>query len=269
MSNKYFLETRFVEGPQDKRTFGIPSKTLATLDLISIGIVSEDGRDYYAVSKDFNLSEAWNRVDKTTVGTAYNSNEEQSVTQINYIKDNMLKKIFNDFLDQEVREYLSCVDENAKAPCSEFTYKRLEGMISRYGKSNKEIAKEVLAFCRPNSERARAAEIVVMEPVDFPIFYCCFAARSWVVFCWLFKKMPEGFPSYCREISQVIHQKAERLMEEVCYNSGNHTIWTLDRALQDIKDNSDFPVQDNSKAQSALEDAKYFEKLYTFIKDLK
>jgi hypothetical protein len=245
MSNKYFLETKFVEGPQSIRTFGIPSKTPATLDLISIGIVSEDGREYYAVSKDFNLNEAWNRTGS--------------------IKDNVLKKIFLEFLEQEIKEYSCCGDENAKAPSADFNYKRLEGMISRYGKSNKQIGKEVIAFCRPNSEKAKAAEIEVMEPIDFPVFYCYFAARSWVVFCWLFRSMPEGFPSYCREIRQVIEQKAERLMDEVCFHSGNHTIWSLDRALQDIKGRPDFPIQDSSRAYSALEDAKYFEKLYTFI----
>ena len=35
-----------------------------TIDLISIGIVSSDGSEYYAISKDFNLKEAWNRVDE-------------------------------------------------------------------------------------------------------------------------------------------------------------------------------------------------------------
>ena len=36
---KYFLDTEFIEYPN-------------TIDLISIGIVAEDGREYYAVNKD-------------------------------------------------------------------------------------------------------------------------------------------------------------------------------------------------------------------------
>jgi hypothetical protein len=59
----YYLDTEFIEG-QQSRLFGIPTKSLPTIDLISIGIVSQDGREYYAVSKDFNLKEAWNRNQK-------------------------------------------------------------------------------------------------------------------------------------------------------------------------------------------------------------
>jgi hypothetical protein len=39
--------------------------------------VSQDGREYYAVSKDFNLKEAWNRNQKRDHGTAYNSYGEK------------------------------------------------------------------------------------------------------------------------------------------------------------------------------------------------
>ena len=53
---KYFLDTEFLEGTQKKRFLGIPyGDTLNTIDLISIGIVAEDSREYYAISKEFNL----------------------------------------------------------------------------------------------------------------------------------------------------------------------------------------------------------------------
>ena len=68
---KYFIDTEFIEGKPTESTswlilkrrggglmFGLPKPTI---DLISIGIVCEDGREYYAISKDFNLKEAWNR----------------------------------------------------------------------------------------------------------------------------------------------------------------------------------------------------------------
>ena len=59
---RYYLDTEFLEGTQ-KSFFG---KTKPIIDLISIGIVSEGGREYYAISKDFNLKEAWNRYDIVT-----------------------------------------------------------------------------------------------------------------------------------------------------------------------------------------------------------
>lgn len=63
--SKYFIDTEFLEGPQQEK-FPISlfrKQTPNTIDLISIGIVAEDGREYYAISKDFNLEEAWNRYD--------------------------------------------------------------------------------------------------------------------------------------------------------------------------------------------------------------
>ena len=61
--SRYFFDTEFLEGTQ-KTVFG---KTPPTIDLISIGIVSEEGREFYAVSKDFNLKDAWNRYDLVDV----------------------------------------------------------------------------------------------------------------------------------------------------------------------------------------------------------
>lgn len=45
---KYFLDTEFIESPN-------------TIDLISIGIISEDGREYYAVNSqcDCNKADEW------------------------------------------------------------------------------------------------------------------------------------------------------------------------------------------------------------------
>ena len=45
---KYFLDTEFLEGTQ-KKWFG---QTKPTICLISIGIVCEDGREHFAISKN-------------------------------------------------------------------------------------------------------------------------------------------------------------------------------------------------------------------------
>jgi hypothetical protein len=70
---KFFYDTEFLEGPQSKRFLGIPyGKTRPTIDLISIGMVREDGLEYYAVSRDFNLREAWYRHEIILANTAKN-----------------------------------------------------------------------------------------------------------------------------------------------------------------------------------------------------
>ena len=269
MSNKYFLDIKIMEGPHDKRTFGIPSKTLPTLDMISIGIAGHDSREYYAVSKEFNMSEAWGRVDKINTGITYNSYGEQGYVETRVIRDTILKKIFYEFLEKEIIEYNFSKGPKAEAPSSEFTFKRFEVLLKKYGKTNKEISEEVLKFCRPKSDQARECEIEVIEPIDFPEFYSYFAAPIWVTFCWLFgstRKVPAGFPLYCRDIKQMLDDKAEKLITRVCYESGNHTIWSLSRAMQDILGHPDYPKHDSALFGIALEDAKYFKKLYTFIR---
>ena len=63
----YYIDTEFLEGTQEKRIFSIKyGQTKTTIDLISIGIVAEDDREYYAISKEFNLKEAWNRWEQRT-----------------------------------------------------------------------------------------------------------------------------------------------------------------------------------------------------------
>lgn len=51
---KYFLDTEFIEGFH-KPLFG---KRRHFIDLISIGIVCEDGREYYAISNEYNPKDA-------------------------------------------------------------------------------------------------------------------------------------------------------------------------------------------------------------------
>lgn len=93
---KYFYDTEFLEGTQKRRIGNIALPKIfdlnPTIDLISIGIVCQDGREYYAVSKDFNLKEAWNRFDlKKFEDTKHN-------TKVYWIRENVLKPIFQELL---------------------------------------------------------------------------------------------------------------------------------------------------------------------------
>lgn len=60
---KYYLDTEFIEGFH-KPLFG---KKRHFIDLISIGIVSEDGREYYAISNEFNPKHADNWVKENVI----------------------------------------------------------------------------------------------------------------------------------------------------------------------------------------------------------
>jgi len=52
--NKFFMDCEFIEG----FTKPLIGKSRHYIDLISIGIVSDDGREYYAVSKEYNFNKA-------------------------------------------------------------------------------------------------------------------------------------------------------------------------------------------------------------------
>ena len=99
---KYFYDTEFLEGTQ--KTW-IGRKTKPTIDLISIGIVCEDGREYYAISKDFNLKEAWNRYELNYISRFnwYKLKEEKLKRKDFWIRNNVLKPIYKELISLDFK----------------------------------------------------------------------------------------------------------------------------------------------------------------------
>lgn len=139
---KYFIDTEFLEGDVPIKIFGlnIPKwlvKPNNTIQPISVGLVSEYNREYYAISKDFNLKEAWNRYDivkKNMFQTNYSKYEEK----VYWIRDNVLKPIFIELQEKQLLELGTNLVE--------FCYKDLKTLINKYGKTNKQIAEEIKEF---------------------------------------------------------------------------------------------------------------------------
>jgi hypothetical protein len=278
---KYFLDTEFIESTQST-LFG---KTKPTIDLISIGIVAEDGREYYAISKDFNLKEAWNRYDRAEQ-TMFEKQNCFKGRKIYWIRDNVLKSIFNELLKN------SNVNNSLFVNKTNFTYSNLKRLIDKYGKNNKQIAEEVINFSNRsyasiNREGNKVYKIEWEEwreltreiglrcddntlgrierenaiTYDNPIFYGYYSDYDWVVFCWLFGKMidlPKGFPMYCIDLKQILD-------EYVLNKCGGNTNETS-RYLLNLKDQLDYPKQINE--HNALEDAKWNYELYKFLQIL-
>lgn len=264
---KYYLDTEFLEGTQSKKMFGITLKTPPTIDLISIGIVCEDDREYYCVSKDFNLKEAWDRFDlKNDDSVGVRIGCLPTKKKVYWLRENVLDKIFRELLSIEMEEYFSEKEEGTKRPSTEFTCKRLEELINQHGKSNKEIAKDVIAFCRPTSTKAKLCGVEVIEPVDFPIFYGHYADYDWVVFCWLFGKMtnlPEGFPMYCRDLKQILDGRASSFSRELIEKEQD-----IQTIVDYIKNRPDYPKQDPGATHSAIEDARWNKDFHQFLINL-
>lgn len=240
----YYYDFEFLEGTQDKRFLGIKyGKTLPTIQPISVGIVSDDNREYYAISKDFNLKEAWNRFDlKYNKGCGDANNLPP--TKVYWIRENVLKPIMVELQVQYNKDTGKTLDG--------WGFKNFKYLINKYGKSNKQIADEVKDFCSPSRD------FEVLDPITIkflesrnPIFYGYYSAYDHVALCWLFGKMmdlPKRFPYYTKDIQQIIDEK-QLIM-------GN----------QDLKAFVNYPKQTNE--HNSLSDAKFNLKLYKFLQTI-
>lgn len=278
---KYFYDTEFLEGTQ-KKWFG---ETKPTIDLISIGIVCEDGREFYAVSKDFNLKEAWNRYDEEInrhfpLGPEYN--------KIYWIRENVLQPIYKEFLLMEKAESLHIHIGSSeyqqlkemvgrgeiKIPYPRFSecLKDFKRLLKKYGKTNKQIAKEIKNFCYSDIQtKDKGGQLVLGSfiPNEYPEIelYSYYSAYDHVALCWLFGKMidlPKGFPMYTIDLKQTLDEYAKEFSKMVCYSSGNHTVWSIDETIKHLK--STYKMPSPKKGHHALEDARYNYELYKFLK---
>lgn len=242
---RYYLDTEFLEGTQ--KSFFCKSKP--TIDLISIGLVCEDGREYYAISKDFNLKEAWNRYDlkETSPAKKYMGFYEEKVY---WIRENVLKPIFSELSRKEDNIDDSVVNINGKEYSEyNFSYRNLKRLIYKYGKANKQIAENIKEFIYAkenvlyNHERCLISDVGdVRSTIDFYGYYCDY---DHVCLSWLYGSMsnlPVGFPQYTMDIQQLIDDNRidkELLLKEVpqvnCHNALQDAIWNKN-AYSWIKD---------------------------------
>lgn len=253
---KYFLDTEFLEGTQ-KTLFG---NTKPTIDLISIGIVCEDGREYYAISKDFNLKEAWNRYD---IKKDFGKPQGLGDIKVYWIRDNALKPIWEDFVKSAMKDIRingkNCSNDSLKESDTSFTYNNLKYLIKKYGKTNKQIAEEIKDFCLDKFigieyDLAKKIEYIDGKPSkSLPQFYAYYADYDWVAFCWLFGRMidlPGGFPMYCIDLKQELSRKQSEIKGDAV----------------ELYRRKDYPKQTNE--HNALADAKWNKELYEFLNTL-
>jgi len=194
---RYFIDTEFRECPH-------------TIDLISIGIKAEDGRELYEISKDFNIKKAWNAYDIKEVYPTLEGIRTGETEKEYWLRENVLRPIFNELYMQDADWEMTSEAKESNLK-NNFTRREFKRLIKKYGKSNEQIAKQIIKFCRPKSEKAKGFGVdAVIEPVDFPEFYGYFSSYDWVVFCWLFGRMedlPKGFPMYCHDLKQMLDDK--------------------------------------------------------------
>ncbi len=284
---RYYLDTEFIEGTQEKTIFGIKyGQTKPTIDLISIALVAEDGREYYAISKDFNLKEAWNRYDlitnEYTKGFGYE--KEYEIEKEYWIRENVLFPIFVELQAKESKVPAETIKKYMTGSVIDyplFNYKYFRKLINKYGKTNKQIAEEIKDFCTPTltGHNLRDNDVEYNKNYSIPEFYAYYADYDWVVFCWLFGKMialPKGFPKYCNDLKQELDNRLEIAhvtvrsktdgFSEREYFIGDHYKTTLKDMLMHVKEHTLYPKQTNE--HNALADARWNRQLHEFLNSL-
>ena len=231
---KYYIDTEFMEGFH-KPLLG---KNRHFIDLISIGIVCEDGRKYYAVSKDFDLKAAWNEHDlKPDI-------DNGGMKKVYWLRDNVLVNLLNN----KFYDYYKNID----------TLSGLNNLIRHFGKSNKQIAEEIRNFVM--MEKYDSGGQVILgkffpNELPNPEFYGYYADYDWVLFCSLFGRMidlPTGFPMYCNDLKQTLDSTSKGI-------DG----FTFEQSLYAIKNDPNYPKQTNE--HNALADARWNKQLHEFL----
>lgn len=279
---KYFLDTEFLEGTQ-KKLFG---ETKPIIDLISIGIVCEDGREYYAISKDFNLKEAWNRFDWKQKKV---SDGIPGAYKDYWIRENVLKPIWEELIEKERQYYMEMFKrinvwtKYIDNDYYKFTYKEFKRLIKKYGKTNKQIAEEIVQFVDARWIEEGNISKGFMYPGGTSIeevkttnvqFYGYYSDYDWVVFCWLFGKMidlPKGFPKYCIDLKQELDRRFPNGKYGTTVVIPKLVNGTLLAELSpkteykeiNIKEHPNYPKQNNE--HNALSDAKWNFELFQFL----
>ena len=167
---KYWLDTEFIEDGK-------------TIDLISIGIVCEDGRKYYAINSwcDFSKANQW--VKENVIAKLPNSFVNPQTASPSEIEGMFYWKD-KPTIAKEVAEFFKCIG-NPEPIIDNGLYPRFMRWL---GFSSVGIKLKYHWEC-----------------TEKPEIWAYYADYDWVVFCQLFGTMmdlPKGFPMYCRDIKQ-------------------------------------------------------------------
>ncbi len=236
---RYFIDMEFIEGFH-KPLFG---KRRHFIDLISIAICADDGREYEAISSEYNFHDA-----------------------SEWVKDNVIFPLYT----STVHGFQKNVDH-------------MHDFHKHYGKTNKEIAQDIVNFINPicgptyhplpvgpDYEKKHNTKQFGDAAGGFylraqPEIYGYYSDYDWVLFCSLFGTMmdlPEGFPMYAIDLKQMLDGKAKYLAR-TCNEKWPHLQATQEKALKDLQNDPAYPLQKGEHL--AIWDARWNKKLYEFL----
>lgn len=228
----YFLDLEFHEYQKSVKIFGLFTiAKIWTIDLISIGIVCEDGREYYAINQDFNVKDA--QKDK-------------------WLNDNVLSQL-------PPRNIYPRIWESPNLFYKSLAWKKLSW-----------IRQEIADFMRLRYD-PDMGHLYVPDTEDVKIYgyysdydwvrFCWIFGRM--------IDLPHGLPMYCVDLKQMLDERVERLpltLNDI--ENTNHPLTrdaTFDEKINWVKRiENGYPQQEDE--HNALFDAKWNLELFKFIK---
>ncbi len=235
---KYFIDTELHEHKKPVKFLGITIAKVWTIDLISIGIVCEDGREYYAMNRDLNLKHA---------------------RKSKWLNENVLSKL-----------------PEKKPLYPPYGSPRIWQESMRW-LPMAQIRQEIIDFCGGKPDFDESGSFYTYKN-GLPEFYGYYSDYDWVVFCWIFGTMmdlPNGFPMHCKDLKQMLDEKVEvknwDYGRDIHNNLQEHLSQpdrpaTFEEKLAKIKTSASYPTQKNE--HNALDDAMWNFNLYKFIQSL-
>jgi hypothetical protein len=238
---KYFLDQEFIEGFRKPiswlPSFGWFNKRYWTIELISIGIYSEDKRLFYAVNKDFNARYASDWVKKNVLSKLPPRRIGEPVIMRSY--------------DAELTHGGTTLVWQEENPVYQTLEQIKEGVMDFVGgvKVNKYHGDMRNMF--PDEMKYRV-------PVGIE-FYGYYADYDWVLFCSsLFGTMmnlPKDMPMFCYDLKQIFDEHCKTI---AAGSNRDYKWWG-----NNIKNMSNYPKETNEHDASA--DAEWNYKLYKFL----
>lgn len=269
---KYFIDTEFIEGIKKKPFFKRSGKTEHFLHLISIGIVAEDGRRYYAISNEYDYNEASEWVQKNVILPMYIQEvhgDARNVLSVNNFhrwtnngKSNaQIAKDIIEFINPGIKDLIYTYTRH---DCwAEVYYKKEFEYIRQH---NTKIPDSYYKSGVDGKGYERNESLIYNQPE----LYGYYSSYDWVLFCSLFGRMidlPRGFPMYCRDLKQTLDEKVNKLEDTVLLTHGKISPpLNFDEKLKLVKQGVKYPKQINE--HNAVADADWNQKLYKFIQTL-
>lgn len=234
---KYFIDFEFIEGFTKPGLWPLVGKKRHFIDLISVGIYCEDGREYYAISKDFNPKDANDWVRENVLSklpTQYPSQYDSPRLR----SEAMLWKR-NNLISFEILEFFKCEYDNGFWSSPEGI--EVYGYYADY---------DWVLFCS-----------LFGRMIDLP--------KGFPMYCKDLKHMLDDNANGIKQldIKTLVYNSNFELLKR----TPEHTIkdiseWTFDQKLTMLKAHANYPKQSNE--HNALSDAKWNYELYKFIQTI-